>query len=223
MPLAATRPSRSQSRLMAFLGTPPEERAHEKAGSKPSTPDLTTRGWSAGSKSPTTRRTAAGMKAEVVAEEGREAEDGAPKRVVVPSTASMVSRFNQQVAQVEEQNKSNPFSKSYAGSAAKTLKKGDAGYGTAVAGSKTEERARAAQEWVEKEILKLIDVIKQQGQTDEATGEVSITFGVLFAAYADISDTLVGILMRARKRKQLAFTADMLFQGVHDHVAIRLL
>ena len=52
---------------------------------------------------------------------------------------------------------------------------------------------------------------------------VGITFGVLFDTYADISDTLVGILMRARKRKKVSYDGDgMLFQGVHDHVVIRL-
>ena len=38
-----------------------------------------------------------------------------------------------------------------------------------------------------------------------------------------VSDTLVGILMRARKRKRVAFESDMLFQGVHDHVIIWVL
>ena len=41
--------------------------------------------------------------------------------------------------------------------------------------------------------------------------------------YANISDTLVGILMRARKRRRVAFESDMLFQGVHDDVLISLL
>ena len=35
-----------------------------------------------------------------------------------------------------------------------------------------------------------------------------------------VSDTLVGILMRGRKRKNLGFESDMLFQGVHDNVVI---
>ena len=45
----------------------------------------------------------------------------------------------------------------------------------------------------------------------------------MFEVYANISDTLVGILMRARKRKKLHFESDMLFQGVHDSVVIRIL
>ena len=129
--------------------------------------------------------------------------------------------FNEQAAKAEEESKSNPFSKNFTGGA--KLKKGDAGYGRAVAGSKTEERANAAQQWVEVEIAKLVTVIQSHGAPDAKTGRVTVTFGVLFNAYADISDTLVGILMRARKRKVLAFEADMLFQGVHDHVEISVL
>ena len=54
-------------------------------------------------------------------------------------------------------------------------------------------------------------------------GVIGVTFGVIFDIYADISDSLVGILMRAKKRKRLAFEADMLFQGVHDSVVIRII
>ena len=53
--------------------------------------------------------------------------------------------------------------------------------------------------------------------------KVFITFGKLFEVYADISDTLVGILMRARKRKRLTYDGDMLFQGAHDNVVITIM
>ena len=45
-----------------------------------------------------------------------------------------------------EGQKGNVFSSSYAGGG-KKLKAGDAGYGQAKAGSKTEQRAKAAKEW----------------------------------------------------------------------------
>ena len=57
----------------------------------------------------------------------------------------------------------------------------------------------------------------------DAAAPVCITFGRLFDVYADISDTLVGILMRARKRGFLTFEGDMLFQGAHDKVLITVL
>lgn len=82
--------------------------------------------------------------------------------------------------------------------------------------------AHAALEWVDDEIQKLLSVIEQYGVLDES-GQCVITFGELFARYARISDTLVGILMRARKRCLVVFDAAMLFKGVHDHVNITLL
>ena len=44
-------------------------------------------------------------------------------------------------------------------------------------------------------------------------GVVTVEFGPLFYKYQDISDTLVGILMRAKKRKLIKYPGDMLFQG----------
>ena len=55
----------------------------------------------------------------------------------------MAAMFNKQQAAADEESKSNPFSKKYDGGV--RLKKGDAGYGRAVAGSVTEKRAQAAQ------------------------------------------------------------------------------
>ena len=55
------------------------------------------------------------------------------------------------------------------------------------------------------------------------TGQATITFGELFDMYADVSDTLVGILLRARRRKRLVFEGDMLFQGQSDKVVITVL
>ena len=68
----------------------------------------------------------------------------------------------------------------------------------------------------------LLEVIKEHSEAAEGK-PAAITFGKLFNVYADISDTLVGILMRARKRGKLGFEGDMLFQGAHDHVLISVL
>ena len=78
------------------------------------------------------------------------------------------------------------------------------------------------QAWVEQEIAKLVEVIEKESEA-AAGAPPSITFGKLFDVYADISDTLVGILMRARKRGFLTFEGDMLFQGAHDKVLITVL
>jgi len=51
-------------------------------------------------------------------------------------------------------------------------------------------------------MAKMVEVINENGEVGE-NGLKCITFGVLFILYQDISDTLVGILMRAKKYKKL--------------------
>jgi len=136
-------------------------------------------------------------------------------------TANLTRAWERKVEAATTETRSNPFSQGFDASAPR-LRKGDAEYGRARKGSLTEARAAAALAWVEQEIQKLVRVIKAHGSLDES-GQCTISFGELFALYATISDTLVGILMRARKRRQVGFEADMLFQGVHDHVPITLL
>jgi hypothetical protein len=101
--------------------------------------------------------------------------------------------------------------------------KGDKGYGLAEAGSQTEKRAKAAKAWVDKEIDKLIEVIMEHGKADPDDGKVTICFGPLFYIYQDISDTLVGILMRSKKRKKVFYKGDMLWQGKDNAVVIKVL
>ena len=132
---------------------------------------------------------------------------------------ALAAMWDKKQKAADEDQKSNPFSSKFDSSA--KLKKGDAGYGTAVAGSETAMRAKKAQEWVEKEIEKLLVVIAEHGYKD-ADGRDAITFGKLFDTYADISDTLVGILMRARKHGKLHYAGDMLFQGTHDNIVITI-
>ena len=57
----------------------------------------------------------------------------------------------------------------------------------------------------------------------EEGGVCTVQFGPLFYKYADISDTLVGILLRAKKRNLIFYKGDMLFQNRHDHVKITIL
>jgi len=146
-------------------------------------------------------------------------EEGSGK--MSPQMKALASVWERQVEAAAQDSRANPFSQAFDGGAARP-RKGDAEYGRARKGSLTEARAAAALAWVEEEIRKLVGVIVEHGAIDEH-GRRTITFGELFGLYASISDTLVGILMRARKRRQLSFEADMLFQGVHDEVAITLL
>lgn len=131
----------------------------------------------------------------------------------------LATMFDEQAKVVAEAALNDPFSASFAGGTLRP-KRGDRDYGTAKRGSLTEARAVQAQQWVEAEVAKLLVVIEQHGTRDAASGHTTISFGELFDVYASISDTLVGILMRGRKRGVLTFEADMLFQGVHDSVPI---
>ena len=60
------------------------------------------------------------------------------------------------------------------------------------------------------------------GPGEDGSGRICVRFGPLFIAYQDISDTLVGIMMRAKKRKLIEYKGDMLFQGCHNNVVIYL-
>jgi len=134
--------------------------------------------------------------------------------------AGKLGMWQKKVEEHQEKQSNNVFSAAYAGAKRAV---GDS-YGKAPEGSKTEERANAAAQWVELEIAKLVEVIKEIGAYDAAEGGVAtVCFGPLFYHYQDISDTLVGILMRAKKRKLLKYQGDMLFQGAHDKVKITVL
>ena len=73
-----------------------------------------------------------------------------------------------------------------------------------VEGTLTAERAAKAADWVTQEINKLISVIERIGSVN-GDGKTFVCFGPLFYAYQDISDTLVGIMMRAKKRKLISY------------------
>lgn len=120
-----------------------------------------------------------------------------------------------------ESQRGNVFSKNYDKSKSRAPKRGEKGYGTAPEGSKSAARAERAKQWVKEQIGLLIATIKKVGN-DSGDGLAETTFGVMFVAYQDISDTLVGILRRAKKYKCLDFQGDMLFQGQSDNVVIKL-
>ena len=133
----------------------------------------------------------------------------------------MKNLWNKRAGDHKSEQESNPFSGSGSGGGSQKLSRKDPNYGKAKEGSKTAQRAKQARAWVEKEVNKLVGVIKDLGHPDDE-GFPCIEFGPLFIAYQDISDTLVGILMRAKKRKRLRYQGDMLFQGCHNHVVITL-
>ena len=88
--------------------------------------------------------------------------------------------------------------------------------------SLSSQRASEAQDWVERQIHQLTEIIAQHGTTSSVDGQVFIEFGFLFHLYQDISSSLVGILMRAKQRNIISYKGDMLYQSTHSAVTIFL-
>lgn len=137
------------------------------------------------------------------------------EKTLVAETAKMWSR---RAEAIEEEQKVNVFSSHFDADATKqAARTGE--YGKPVPGSLTDQRWQKGRAWVDDQIDKLTGVIRDIGDAD-VDGTTTVTFGELFYKYADISDSLVGILMRAKKRNRLYYQGDMLFQTKDDHVVI---
>ena len=78
---------------------------------------------------------------------------------------------------------------------------------------------------VDHEIGLLKEEIKRLGSKDQTTGEYVVEFGVLFKdeKCANIFEALVGTLRAAKRKKIVTFEGELLLQGVHDKVPIKLL
>ncbi|RKO95433.1 hypothetical protein CAUPRSCDRAFT_9160, partial [Caulochytrium protostelioides] len=76
---------------------------------------------------------------------------------------------------------------------------------------------------VEVELAKLKEEIKRLGSQNDQ-GHWHVSFGVLVRddRVADIFEGVVGTLKAAKKRKIVAYDAELLLQGVHDSVDIVL-
>lgn len=59
----------------------------------------------------------------------------------------------------------------------------------------------------------------------DADGKVTVTFGTLFSddRCANIFEALVGTLRAAKKKKVVTYDGELLLQGVHDNVQIKLI
>lgn len=69
----------------------------------------------------------------------------------------------------------------------------------------------------------LLKVIKENGTKVDQEGHIGISFKRLFDIYINISNKVVGILLRARKYGLVDFRGEMLFQGRDDDVLIKLI
>ena len=78
---------------------------------------------------------------------------------------------------------------------------------------------------VNHEVSLLQEEIKRLGTKNESTGEYVVEFGVLFAddKCANLFEALVGTLRAAKRKKIITYEGELLLQGVHDKVPIKLL
>ncbi|CAF4197980.1 unnamed protein product [Rotaria sp. Silwood2] len=121
----------------------------------------------------------------------------------------------------------NSYSKNSQIIPCRVYKKDDPEYGRPPKGSRTEQRGLAAQAHIQQEVKYLCETIQSLGKKldDSSTLTYEITFKQLFDFYTNISNKLVGILLRARKHGYIHFPNEyeVLFQGKHDHVKITLI
>ena len=78
---------------------------------------------------------------------------------------------------------------------------------------------------VNHEVSLLQEEIKRLGTKNDSTGEYVVEFGVLFAddKCANLFEALVGTLRAAKRKKIITYEGELLLQGVHDKVPIKLL
>lgn len=152
-------------------------------------------------------------------------EDGTGE-VAGGSLSSRIAKWKHVEDEHKHKQLINPFSE-WAGSSTRTkLDKDDPNYARPVEGSMTAIRGQKAGERISGEIKQLVGIMQQYGQrqaTDDGQVRYWIRFGKLFDVYSNISNKLVGILMRARKQGQIDFEGEMLWQRRDDHVIISML
>ena len=91
-------------------------------------------------------------------------------------------------------------------------------YGTPAAGTLTAERGVQAHKHIGAEVVQLCKVL--ESFPSGVARQDGVPFRQVFDAYVDISNKVVGVLLRARKHGVVHFAGEMLFQGVHDNVPI---
>ena len=77
---------------------------------------------------------------------------------------------------------------------------------------------------VDHEVSLLQEEIQRLGTKNEDTGDYVVPFGVLFSddKCANLFEALVGTLRAAKKKKIISYDGELLLQGVHDKVEIKL-
>lgn len=148
------------------------------------------------------------------------------RTVCVTSVKGLKENWQRWSNKHQEYQKHNPFSNDRG--AMVRLQRDQDGYGRPLEGSLTEQRGQDAHVHISREVEELCQVIRDIGEScGDGGGEkrpvVTVEFGKLFEHYVNISNKVVGILLRARKQGLVSFEGEMLWQGQDDRVLITLL
>ena len=137
----------------------------------------------------------------------------------VDLVSSKVSLWQGRQDDLDHKLKSNPFSDQWEGHINRR-KKEDSYYGTPIEGTLTEHRGQKAKQRIDREILEICQLIVEYGSHQVHDGSYVISFGKLFKIYTKISDKVVGMLVRARRRNLVQFEGEMLYQNQDEDVLI---
>ncbi|XP_035602125.1 actin-binding Rho-activating protein-like [Oncorhynchus keta] len=153
--------------------------------------------------------------------------------VCVTSVKGLKDNWQRWSNEHQEYQKDNPFSNDRGAMVSATaqqqrLQRDQDGYGRPLEGSLTEQRGQDAHIHISREVEELCQVIRDIGEScgdggSEERPVVTVEFGKLFEHYVNISNKVVGILLRARKQGLVSFEGEMLWQGQDDRVLITLL
>ncbi|XP_018014023.1 actin-binding Rho-activating protein isoform X2 [Hyalella azteca] len=143
-------------------------------------------------------------------------------RLFHDGVSSLTSKFNARVKQHADYQSNCAFSDWQGPGSTYKLTKYSENYGRPDPNSKSAARAREAQLSIMTEIRHLCYMIFECAEWKSKDGFAAITFGRLFSIYKNISDKLVGTLLRARKHGFLHFEGEMLYQRRDDHKIIEL-
>ncbi|XP_064805882.1 actin-binding Rho-activating protein-like [Oncorhynchus masou masou] len=160
-------------------------------------------------------------------------ENNDDRTVCVTSVKGLKDNWQRWSNEHQEYQKDNPFSNDRGAMVSATaqqqrLQRDQDGYGRPLEGSLTEQRGQDAHIHISREVEELCQVIRDIGESCGDGGReerpmVTVEFGKLFEHYVNISNKVVGILLRARKQGLVSFEGEMLWQGQDDRVLITLL
>ncbi|KAF7637370.1 Costars domain-containing protein [Meloidogyne graminicola] len=135
------------------------------------------------------------------------------------SVCKTIERFNKEAQKSEQETKLEFGSKGFVGNQKFDKKSSD--YGRPIVGTKSQARGVRAGSSIMQEVIFLCEIIEKNA--NGIPPNCSIKFGQLFYIYNNYSQSLVGMLIRARKYGLVDFEGEMLYQRQDDNKEVKLL